>query len=251
MAVLVVATNGEKQAVAGEAGTFHRGSAQTDRKMFEARHTMDAPTTTSADNGTSGGGSGWFTPRKQPETSPGGEQEAAEGSRLAAMRPVGRTAAGDASAPPPQNTTQPTATAGPPQPSATTHPPGPIPADVGSDPAAPGPVGRPYAEQGAPAAISTPDMTAPHHIRPTQSTPAHTSYSGQAPQVSAQAPQASAQATAARPEMQAAQPPQASPQATAARPESPGPAPLASPSLNCACRRSAPPRPNRSPRTPY
>ncbi|WP_328880556.1 globin domain-containing protein [Streptomyces sp. NBC_00299] len=213
--------------------------------MFEARHTMDAPTTTSADNGTSGGGSGWFTPRKQPETSPGGEQEAAEGSRLAAMRPVGRTAAGDASAPPPQNTTQPTATAGPPQPSATTHPPGPIPADVGSDPAAPGPVGRPYAEQGAPAAISTPDMTAPHHIRPTQSTPAHTSYSGQAPQVSAQAPQASAQATAARPEMQAAQPPQASPQATAARPESPGPAPLASPSpqLRVPTQRPAPAQP--------
>ncbi|MEU6143332.1 globin domain-containing protein [Streptomyces sp. NPDC047081] len=35
--------------------------------MFEARHTMDAPTTASADNGTSGGGGGWFTP--QPETS--------------------------------------------------------------------------------------------------------------------------------------------------------------------------------------
>ncbi|MEU8850685.1 globin domain-containing protein [Streptomyces sp. NPDC048564] len=213
--------------------------------MFEARHTMDAPTTTSADNGTSGGGSGWFTPRKQPETSPGGEQEPADGSRLAAMRPVGRTAVGDGPAPRPQNTTQPTTTAGPPQPSATTHPPGPIPADVGSDPAAPDPVGRPYAEQGAPAAISTPDMTAPHHIRPTQSTPAHAPYSGQAPQASAQAPQASAQATAARPEMQAAQPPQASPQATAAPPESPGPAPLASPSpqLRVPTQRPAPAQP--------
>jgi NAD(P)H-flavin reductase/hemoglobin-like flavoprotein len=46
--------------------------------MFEARHTMDAPTTTSADNGTSGGGGGWFTPRTQPDTPPGSEHEAAE-----------------------------------------------------------------------------------------------------------------------------------------------------------------------------
>lgn len=39
---------------------------------------MDAPTTTSADNGTSGanGGGGWFTPRKDPAPTPaGGEQE--------------------------------------------------------------------------------------------------------------------------------------------------------------------------------
>ncbi|MEU1452748.1 globin domain-containing protein [Streptomyces avermitilis] len=58
---------------------------------------MDAPTTTSADNGTSGGtgGGGWFTPRKQPETPQGGAQEAPEGSRLAAMRPVGRPATGE------------------------------------------------------------------------------------------------------------------------------------------------------------
>ena len=53
---------------------------------------MDAPTTASADNGTSGGGGGgWFTPHKQPATTPGSGREAAEGSRLAAMRPVGRT----------------------------------------------------------------------------------------------------------------------------------------------------------------
>ncbi|MFF4505639.1 globin domain-containing protein [Streptomyces sp. NPDC001401] len=53
---------------------------------------MDAPTTASADNGTSGGGGGgWFTPRKQPVTTPDSEREAAEGSRLAAMRPMGRT----------------------------------------------------------------------------------------------------------------------------------------------------------------
>jgi NAD(P)H-flavin reductase/hemoglobin-like flavoprotein len=55
---------------------------------------MDAPTTTSADNGTSGGsgGGGWFTPRKDPAPS-AGDQGAADGRRLAAMRPVGRPAA--------------------------------------------------------------------------------------------------------------------------------------------------------------
>ncbi|WP_367322014.1 globin domain-containing protein [Streptomyces sp. HUAS ZL42] len=53
---------------------------------------MDAPTTTSADNGTSGGGAGWFTPHKQPESAPGSEQDAADGRRLAALRPVGRAA---------------------------------------------------------------------------------------------------------------------------------------------------------------
>ncbi|WSW76027.1 FAD-binding oxidoreductase [Streptomyces sp. NBC_00996] len=56
---------------------------------------MDAPTTTSADNGTSGGngGGGWFTPRKEPAPS-AGDQGAADGRRLAAMRPVGRPATG-------------------------------------------------------------------------------------------------------------------------------------------------------------
>ncbi|MGW3416699.1 globin domain-containing protein [Streptomyces phaeochromogenes] len=60
---------------------------------------MDAPTTTSADNGTSAGsgGGGWFTPHKPPEPPAGGEQEAPEGPeghRLAALRPVGRPAPG-------------------------------------------------------------------------------------------------------------------------------------------------------------
>jgi NAD(P)H-flavin reductase/hemoglobin-like flavoprotein len=68
---------------------------------------MDAPTTTSADNGTSGGGGGWFTPHKQPATTPGGEQEAAEGSRLASMRPVSRAAAGDSTAAVAQDATEP------------------------------------------------------------------------------------------------------------------------------------------------
>jgi ferredoxin-NADP reductase/hemoglobin-like flavoprotein len=59
--------------------------------MFEARQTMDAPTTASAGNGTSGGsdGGGWFTPRTSPP-SPGEDQEP-EGYRLAGLRPVGRS----------------------------------------------------------------------------------------------------------------------------------------------------------------
>ncbi|WP_327728807.1 globin domain-containing protein [Streptomyces sp. NBC_00487] len=59
--------------------------------MLEARQTMDAPTTTSAGNGTSEGtdGGGWFTPRTSPP-SPGADQEP-EGNRLAALRPVGRS----------------------------------------------------------------------------------------------------------------------------------------------------------------
>ncbi|MET8950580.1 globin domain-containing protein [Streptomyces sp. NPDC004129] len=46
--------------------------------MFETRHTMEAPTTTSADKGASGGddGGGWFASRAHPQTPPSGEQEA-------------------------------------------------------------------------------------------------------------------------------------------------------------------------------
>ncbi|SOD46567.1 MULTISPECIES: globin domain-containing protein [unclassified Streptomyces] len=58
---------------------------------------MDAPTTTSADNGTSGGEGGWFTPRKNPTTAPdsdaGTADRSAEGRRPAAIRPVGRPGA--------------------------------------------------------------------------------------------------------------------------------------------------------------
>ncbi|MFF8968745.1 globin domain-containing protein [Streptomyces sp. NPDC014995] len=61
---------------------------------------MDAPTTRSADSGTSGGGDGWFTPRKAPEPAAGNEQGTSEGRRLAALRPVGRgTAAADGEPP--------------------------------------------------------------------------------------------------------------------------------------------------------
>ncbi|WP_436845865.1 globin domain-containing protein [Streptomyces tibetensis] len=63
--------------------------------MLEARHTMDAPTTTSADNGTSGGGGDWFTPRKNPTTAPesdaaGTPDSTTEARRPATIRPVGR-----------------------------------------------------------------------------------------------------------------------------------------------------------------
>ncbi|MFI7297614.1 globin domain-containing protein [Streptomyces sp. NPDC050121] len=73
--------------------------------MFEARHTMDAPTTRSADNGTSGGGDGWFTPRKQPEPAAGGEQGTSGGRRLAALRPVGRNATDSHAGAPEEGTT--------------------------------------------------------------------------------------------------------------------------------------------------
>ncbi|WP_435845863.1 globin domain-containing protein [Streptomyces huasconensis] len=67
--------------------------------MFEARHSMDAPTTTSADDGTSGGGSGWFTPRRPPKPAEGGQpqqpgadgaRQGHEGRRPAFIRPLGR-----------------------------------------------------------------------------------------------------------------------------------------------------------------
>ncbi|QJT02737.1 flavohemoprotein [Streptomyces asoensis] len=66
---------------------------------------MDAPTSRSADNGTSGGGDGWFTPRKQPEPAPRDEQGASEGRRLAALRPVGRNAVDSHGAAPQGGTT--------------------------------------------------------------------------------------------------------------------------------------------------
>ncbi|WP_435882515.1 globin domain-containing protein [Streptomyces bobili] len=69
--------------------------------MFEARHTMDAPTTRSADSGTSGGGDGWFTPHKQPAPATEGERGTSDGRRLAAFRPVGRKAGAPVGEPPP------------------------------------------------------------------------------------------------------------------------------------------------------
>ncbi|WP_234310713.1 MULTISPECIES: globin domain-containing protein [unclassified Streptomyces] len=52
---------------------------------------MDAPTTTSADNGTSGGGGGWFTPRTRPIKDPDGEPGTEEGRRPAADSTTGST----------------------------------------------------------------------------------------------------------------------------------------------------------------
>ncbi|WP_193501486.1 globin domain-containing protein [Streptomyces coeruleorubidus] len=74
--------------------------------MLEARHTMDAPTTTSADNGTSGGGGDWFTPRTKPTATPEEEPGMPDGRRPAVIRPVGRQTAApetpaDGTAPPP------------------------------------------------------------------------------------------------------------------------------------------------------
>ncbi|MFJ3306083.1 globin domain-containing protein [Streptomyces sp. NPDC086549] len=67
--------------------------------MFEARHTMDAPTTASADNGTAGGG-GWFMPRKMPPDAPPTDgREAPEARPPTAVRPVGRPAAEGAPGP--------------------------------------------------------------------------------------------------------------------------------------------------------
>ncbi|MFI9343162.1 globin domain-containing protein [Streptomyces sp. NPDC052773] len=69
--------------------------------MFEARHSMDAPTTTSADNGTSDGGGGWFTPRKKPATTaPESERDAATASEPAEISPAQRISAPPTSAPP-------------------------------------------------------------------------------------------------------------------------------------------------------
>lgn len=92
---------------------------------------MDAPTTASADNGTSGGGGGgWFTPRQQSATTPDSEREAAEGSGPTAMRPTGRTSADtdrdptaqDARQSPPPLQPASAPAASPPPPSATRHP---------------------------------------------------------------------------------------------------------------------------------
>ncbi|MFE8962620.1 globin domain-containing protein [Streptomyces iakyrus] len=90
--------------------------------MLEARHTMDAPTTTSADNGTSGGGGGWFTPRKDPTIAPDSDastpDRTAEGRRPAAIRPVGRPGTvpeppADGTSAPPSSTPRGVSTGGP------------------------------------------------------------------------------------------------------------------------------------------
>nr|WP_167455412.1 globin domain-containing protein [Streptomyces qaidamensis] len=85
---------------------------------------MDAPTTTSADNGTSGGGGGWFTPRKDPATAPDSDartsDRTAEGRRPAAIRPVGRpgpvpAASADGTSAPPDSSSGSVSAGGPEQ----------------------------------------------------------------------------------------------------------------------------------------
>lgn len=83
---------GEKHVVRGGNAFFRAGKAPTDRKQFEARHTMDAPTTPSADNGAPGEG-GWFSPHRPMEERPSGERGEGEGLRPAVVRRVGEPAA--------------------------------------------------------------------------------------------------------------------------------------------------------------
>ncbi|MFG2554361.1 globin domain-containing protein [Streptomyces sp. NPDC048581] len=215
---------------------------------------MDAPTTTSADNGTSGGGGGWFTPRKQPAATPGTEQETAEGRRLAAMRPVGRTATAAGTAPPPQDGTQP-ATADGRSESASAD-------GIGFGSGIPDPATRPAPEQGAPAAIPTPATPTPSHISsppyaPASATgqvastlapapgrsPAFAPAPGQEPPASASAfasPQAQAQAHA----QAQGQTPPAHTQAPTGHPAISSPAPISpsSPHLHVPTQRPAPPQ---------
>ncbi|MFC8360322.1 globin domain-containing protein [Streptomyces griseorubiginosus] len=67
--------------------------------MFEARHTMDAPTAMSGDgtseggNGTSEIGSGWFAPRREAEAAPGTDAAADPTNRQAAPVPAPRPTA--------------------------------------------------------------------------------------------------------------------------------------------------------------
>nr|WP_267882968.1 globin domain-containing protein [Streptomyces bicolor] len=182
---------------------------------------MDAPTTTSADNGTSGGGGGWFTPRKQPATTPSAEQETAEGRRLAAMRPVGRTATGAGMASPTQDGTQPVTTDGPAE---------QAPADAGSDPGTPAPAAHPAPERGAPAATPPPATSAPSYMSPPPLfTPASASATGQP--TSARGPAPGRSSTLAPPPGQssaaAAAPDQEPPASVFAPTQTPGQAPPA------------------------
>ncbi|WP_093907681.1 globin domain-containing protein [Streptomyces sp. cf386] len=218
--------------------------------MFEARHTMDAPTTTSADNGTSGGGGGWFTPRKQPAATPGTEQETADGRRLAAMRPVGRTATAAGTAPSSQEGTQPDSTDGSAE---------PAPADdVGFGPGTQDPATHLAPEQGAPAATPTPATPTPSHISRPMYTPA--SATGQVASAFAPAPGQSpafAPAPAQEPPASAfvspqaqtraqtrGQAPPAHPQAPTGHPAISSPAPTSppSPQLHVPTQRPAPPQ---------
>ncbi|WDV52960.1 FAD-binding oxidoreductase [Streptomyces coeruleorubidus] len=146
---------------------------------------MDAPTTTSADNGTSGGGGGWFTPRNKPTPTPGNEPETPDGRRPAVIRPVGRQTAdpaapADGAAAPPASTTDGASTGAPDQ---ERESPDAIPA--------PGPIAAPSTSSPAPSAPS-PAASSPRHA-PTTVPPA------QAPFAAATAPPAEPRVSAQRP----------------------------------------------------
>ncbi|MFI5883841.1 globin domain-containing protein [Streptomyces sp. NPDC051554] len=150
---------------------------------------MDAATTPSADNGTSGGsgGGGWFTPRKQPEVPPGEERGTTEGRRPAVLRPVRRGAAAGSKGLPPTESSDPST---PPAPPTSLTPPAPStppasaapPASLApsGDSAAPYPDGHPAqrdvapGQQRIPSAVTVPQRSTPvqpsHPVQP--STPA-------------------------------------------------------------------------------
>ncbi|MFJ8138702.1 globin domain-containing protein [Streptomyces sp. NPDC096013] len=183
---------------------------------------MDAPTTTSADNGTSGGsgGSGWFTPRKQPETPPAAERETTEGRRPAVMRPVRRSAGGNKERPPTESSTSqapsaPPASPGPQAPPASpTSTAPPASSAPSSDRAAFDPAGHADRQGVAPGQERIPSAgTAPQPPTPAQpSTPAQPTTPGAQPMATGNP----ATAPAAQP-MPPAQPPASAP-ASAAHP---------------------------------
>ncbi|MFG3304771.1 globin domain-containing protein [Streptomyces wuyuanensis] len=144
---------------------------------------MDAPTTTSADNGTSGdngakGGGGWFTPRKQPAEgrSSGTEGSAHEGTEpaaddgriatpsrpVASIRPVGTGAERAAGTP----------SRGAPAPQARTTP-GPQAPPAAAPRETPAPPSAPYGSGGAYGASGPYGNAAPHHAGSPQHTSPH------------------------------------------------------------------------------
>ncbi|MFH8657695.1 globin domain-containing protein [Streptomyces afghaniensis] len=147
---------------------------------------MDAPTTTSADNGTSGGGGDWFTPRNKPTTTPDNEpgtpdneSGTPDGRRPAVIRPVGRQAA-DPDAPA-------DGTAAPPLPAADSASTGVPDQERGSTDAIPG-----HAPTTAPPSAPSPEASSPRPA-PATGTPAPASFA------SASAPPAEPRVPAQRP----------------------------------------------------
>lgn len=83
--------------------TFRIPQELTDLRMFEARHIMDAPTTTPSGGGSGGFGSGddsgdtgWFTPARPASSAPGGSAASAH-DRGRPQQPAAGDASGDSS----------------------------------------------------------------------------------------------------------------------------------------------------------